>query len=77
MEIESQEEPRPPSRRNRFTVGRDEEGHWVVCDSECLVGGLFINKEAALHFALHESENEADGIDCVAESEILNLRSVF
>ena len=77
MEIQSQEEARPPSRRNRFMVGRDEEGHWVVCDSECLIGGLFVNKESALHFALHESEKTADGVCCAADDEILRLGNMF
>lgn len=77
MEIQSQEEARPPSRRDRFTVGRDAEGHWIVCDSECLIGGLFVNKEAALHFAIHESERTADSVCCAADNEILRLGNIF
>ncbi|MBB6220494.1 hypothetical protein GGI64_000860 [Rhizobium leguminosarum] len=42
------------SPSTRFTVGRDRSGRWIVHDRDGLVGGLFINEEAALHFAAGE-----------------------
>jgi hypothetical protein len=38
----------------RFTVGRDQSGRWIVQDRKGLVGGLFANEAAALHFAAEE-----------------------
>ncbi|RXT27140.1 hypothetical protein B5P46_12140 [Rhizobium leguminosarum] len=43
-----------PSPSARFTVGRDRSGRWIVHDRDGLVGGLFINEAAALHFAAGE-----------------------
>ena len=45
----------------RFTIGRDRRGTWIVQDRQGLVGGLFANEAAALHFAVEESNyNPAD-----------------
>ncbi|MGV2098869.1 hypothetical protein [Rhizobium sp. 21-4511-3d] len=54
-----------PLQRNnapaRFTIGRNRRGQWIVADREGLVGGLFINEAAALHFAAAEcNHNPAD-----------------
>jgi hypothetical protein len=45
----------------RFVVGRDEHGGWIVQDRQGLVGGLFANEAAAMHFAAEEcNHNPAD-----------------
>jgi hypothetical protein len=45
----------------RFTIGRNGRGQWIVADRDGLVGGLFINEAAALHFAAEEcNHNPAD-----------------
>ncbi|NLS03353.1 hypothetical protein HGP14_08220 [Rhizobium sp. P32RR-XVIII] len=54
-----------PLQRNtapaRFTIGRNRRGQWIVADRDGLVGGLFINESAALHFAAAEcNHNPAD-----------------
>ena len=54
-----------PLQRNaapaRFTIGRNRRGQWIVADRDGLVGGLFINETAALHFAAAEcNHNPAD-----------------
>lgn len=50
------------ARPARFTIGRDKGGRWIVQDREGLVGGLFINEAAALHFAAEECNNNPDEI---------------
>jgi hypothetical protein len=38
-----------------FVVGRDSSGHWTVRGGEGLVGGIFKNKDAAMHYARSEA----------------------
>jgi hypothetical protein len=42
-------------RRSPWLVGRDKDGRWIVRDQAGLNGGIFINRAAALHFALLEN----------------------
>jgi hypothetical protein len=39
-------------------MGRDGHGHWVVQDQHCRCGGLFVDRAAALKFALFENGNQ-------------------
>ncbi len=50
--------PEPP----RFTVGRDPHGWWVVEDRLGRVGGLFASEEAAMHYALEESNRDRKAV---------------
>lgn len=36
-------------------VGRDRKGHWIVQHSRGLIEGIFVSREAALHFARQEA----------------------
>ena len=45
-----------------FHVGRDTRGRWVVQDSDHLCGGLFVNRAAALKYALAESGHRSEAI---------------
>jgi hypothetical protein len=40
----------------RFVIASDRSGRWVVTDKEGHVGGTFVNKLAALRFALEEAK---------------------
>jgi hypothetical protein len=42
-------------RRSPWLVGKDKDGHWVVRDQAGLHGGIFVDRAAALHFALLEN----------------------
>ncbi|MBB3658379.1 hypothetical protein FHX15_003626 [Rhizobium sp. BK650] len=61
------------ARPARFTVGRDRGGRWIVQDREGLVGGLFINEAAALHFAAEECNHNADDICRVSAGVVLDF----
>lgn len=37
-----------------FTVGHDDRGHWVVQENHGLMGGTFISREEAIHYAQGE-----------------------
>jgi hypothetical protein len=57
----------------RFTVGRDRRGNWIVQDREGMVGGLFANETAALHFAVEESNHNPGDICRAPEGAVLDF----
>ena len=63
-----------PLQRNnapaRFTIGRNGRGQWIVADRDGLVGGLFINEAAALHFAAAECNHNLADICRAAEGTL-------
>ena len=54
-----------------FLVGRDSRGHWVVRDERGLRGGLFVDRNRAIRFAMDEAGNRPQAIKLV--SGILEL----
>jgi hypothetical protein len=38
-----------------FLIGKNRRGQWVAQDQRCLRGGLFVNRAAALKYALFEN----------------------
>jgi hypothetical protein len=42
-------------QRLPWLVGKNKDGHWVVRDQAGLNGGIFVDRAAALHFALLEN----------------------
>ncbi|MBB3382413.1 MULTISPECIES: hypothetical protein [unclassified Rhizobium] len=57
----------------RFIIGRDRRGSWIVQDRQGLVGGLFRNEAAALHFAAEECNHNPADICLAPEGAILDL----
>ncbi|MDK4702536.1 hypothetical protein PH562_09820 [Rhizobium sp. CNPSo 4062] len=57
----------------RFIIGRDRRGSWIVQDRQGLVGGLFRNETAALHFAAEECNHNPADICLAPEGAILDL----
>ncbi|WP_081815917.1 hypothetical protein [Phyllobacterium sp. UNC302MFCol5.2] len=55
----------------RFLVGRNLEGCWIVCDRQRLVGGLFADRESALHFAVTQSEHRPEAVWCANDDDCL------
>jgi hypothetical protein len=49
--------PRSISRSSCLLVGKDHRGRWVVRDEMGTSGGLFIDRTAALRFAMLENGN--------------------
>ncbi|MBV9859595.1 MAG: hypothetical protein JO038_05775 [Alphaproteobacteria bacterium] len=45
-----------------FDIAPDRSGHWLARDRNGLVGGVFVTREAALHFALFEAGGDASRI---------------
>ncbi|GES46292.1 hypothetical protein FBZ98_103254 [Rhizobium sp. ERR 922] len=59
----------------RFIIGRDRRGSWIVQDRQGLVGGLFRNEAAALHFAAEECNHNPADICLAPEGAVLDLDS--
>jgi hypothetical protein len=57
----------------RFIVGRDRHGRWVVSDREGLVGGIFTDRQSAVHFAMFESDHLPGAVCCVPDHVRLTL----
>ncbi|MBA8879765.1 hypothetical protein [Phyllobacterium myrsinacearum] len=55
----------------RFLVGKNLDGCWIVCDRERLVGGLFADKESAIHFATAESDHLPGAVWCAQDNDCL------
>lgn len=66
-----------PTHRGRFLVGRDGKGRWIVSDSMGLSGGIFADRETAVHFAMVECDY-APGEVCAAPAEmVLSVDAIF
>jgi len=65
----------PPSTptSNVFRIGRDSGGHWIVQDDKGLCGGLFIDRAAALKFAMFENGNQPQAVVMMPGVFELNL----
>lgn len=65
-----------PAAPARFLVGRDRRGAWIVQDRQGLVGGLFANEAAALHFAAEECNHNPADICRAPEGSVLDLSGI-
>jgi hypothetical protein len=45
-----------------FFIGQNRRGNWVAKMKHGLIGGLFINRAAALKFALFENGNHPEAV---------------
>ena len=45
-----------------FYVGRDDRGCWVVQETHGLLGGVFVSREDAVHYAQDESRQHPGSI---------------
>lgn len=60
-----QDEPPSPDKAV-FLVGRNGRGQWVAQESNGLSGGLFINRAAALSYAMFETGHDAARVVTIA-----------
>jgi hypothetical protein len=50
------------ARSSLFLMGQDSRGNWVVQDQRGLCGGLFVDRVAALRFAMFENGNRPQAV---------------
>ena len=67
--------PRPQSKSALFFIGKNSRGNWVVQDQHHLSGGLFVDRAAALRFALFENGNQPQSVIMVPGVLELDLNS--
>jgi hypothetical protein len=68
--------PVPTAVPPRFVVGRDEHGAWIVQDRQGLVGGLFANEAAAMHFAAEECNHNPTDVCRAPDDVVLGLEGL-
>lgn len=66
-----------PAAGNRFTIGRNRKGCWLVCDTLGLVGGIFVDKASAIRFARTESGDRSDRFCWRRGKQSLEVKDVF
>ena len=55
--------PAPPAADGHsFVVGQDGRGCWLAVETHGLGGGLFVSRDAALHYARDETMRRPGGI---------------
>ncbi len=50
-----------------FLVGQDRSDHWLALETHGLAGGIFSTRDAALHYAVFESNHRPDAVRVIAE----------
>lgn len=50
-----------------FLVGQDHSGHWLALETHGLAGGIFASRDAAIRFALVETDRRPDAVHVTAE----------
>ncbi|MCJ2095543.1 hypothetical protein MKK67_24025 [Methylobacterium sp. J-072] len=63
----------PAGETARFVVGQDPEGHWVAVEIHGRAGGLFRSREAAVDYAVGETDHRPDAVSLSAERIELRL----
>lgn len=54
------------SRSSLFLISQNSRGNWVVQDQRGLCGGLFVDRAAALRFAMFENGNRLQAVVMVS-----------
>lgn len=63
------------SRSLLFLIGKNSNGGWVARDQSGLCGGLFVNRAAALKFAMFENGHQPRAVIMVPGTLELNSAS--
>jgi hypothetical protein len=55
--------------RRTFTVARNRRGHWIARDLDGLIEGVFVDRRAAIHFALFEADGRRSAVIVIPDAE--------
>jgi hypothetical protein len=47
---------------HQFLVGQDEQGHWLAVETHGFGGGIFVTRDAALHYAVSETDRRPGAV---------------
>jgi hypothetical protein len=61
----------------RFMVGRDDRGNWIVSDRMGLAGGVFTDRQAAIHFAMAECDYAPGEVCAAPAGVVLSFDAIF
>ena len=57
---------------NSFVVGQNATGNWVALETHRLAGGIFVSRDAALHYAEFETDHRPGAVRLA--SQLLDLK---
>jgi hypothetical protein len=72
-DADQSQDPLSPKTAPTFVVGQNRQGQWLAIEEHGRAGGLFCNKEAALHFAAAETDRRPGCIRLSADPIDLRL----
>jgi len=52
-----------------FIVGQNARGNWVALETHGLAGGIFVSRDAALHYAEFETDHRLGAV-CLAQRSL-------
>lgn len=53
---------------NSFFVGQNATGNWVALETHGLAGGIFVSRDAALHYAEFETDHRPGAVRFASEA---------
>jgi hypothetical protein len=53
---------------NSFVVGQNATGNWVALEAHGLAGGIFVSRDAALHYAEFETDHRPGAVRLASRS---------
>jgi len=56
-----------------FVVGQNATGNWVAIETHGLAGGIFLSREAALHYAAFETDHRPGAVQFAPRSLDLKI----
>lgn len=66
----------PIESKHVFLVGQDGEGHWLAIETHGLGGGLFVTRDAALHYARAETDRRPGAV-ILAEAPVVIMAGAY
>ncbi len=73
------EHPQPQGQarhRSLLLLGQDRRGNWVVRDKSGACGGLFIDRKAAIRFAIYEADGAPRAVVMVPDILELDINAL-
>jgi hypothetical protein len=58
----------PTQALSSYVIGQNARGNWVALEAHGLAGGIFVSRDAALHYAEFETEHRPGAVHLASRS---------
>lgn len=58
----------PSDAVSSYVVGQNARGNWVAVETHGLAGGIFVSRDAALHYAEFETDHRPGAVHLASRS---------